>query len=103
MAAQRFLCTHTDRERERERVQNKTTMYVKHSIKARAGSHCWRRKAISSIYSECVFVAICIIPNVHEPCYIVICGLTWSAAVSLLSHKRDNFRGEKLFNIVSVV
>jgi hypothetical protein len=75
MAAQRFLCIHTPKH-----IQNKTiqAMYVKHSIEARSRSHCWRRKAISIIHSECVFVASYPTSNAHAPCYIVICGLAWS-------------------------
>ena len=75
MSARRFLCMHTPTYIENETRQ---AMNVKHSNEARSRSYCWRRKAISIILSECVFVASYPTPNVHAPCYNVICGLACS-------------------------
>jgi hypothetical protein len=53
------------------------TMYIQRNIEARPFYYCFRGKAISVAYSECVFVALV---HQHEMCmrHIITCGLPGS-------------------------
>ena len=49
--------------------------YVQHNIETRWCNHCCRIKAISTAYSEFLFVDLGIQHTIHK-CHIVICGLS---------------------------
>jgi len=54
----------------------------------------FRGRAISSTYSESVFVALCI-QHAIRIFHIVICGLSCFAVLSTLSHKRNDLQKKK--------
>ena len=53
---------------------NKISNLCTCNIQGRSRNHCFRGKAVSITYSECVFVAL-IVLNAMLLCRIVICGL----------------------------
>jgi hypothetical protein len=71
-------------------------MYYKRDIQARSRNHCFRGKAISITYPECVFVAlVCNVCSTQSACAILYCHLwpVWLYHIfSTLSHKRHVFR-----------
>ena len=64
-----------------------------HNIEERSRNQSCRGKAIIITFTECVFCT-----RSYPPCkaravyYIVICGVSGSTVIFLLSHKRLNFR-----------
>jgi hypothetical protein len=76
-------------------------MYVKRSIEPRSRNHCYRGKAISVKYSECVSVAI-VIQQINGMRVIAIRGLSsHTIPFHIISLNRTIF-GEKLLNIKCV-
>jgi hypothetical protein len=79
-------------ERKHHWTQQDTQCMYKDNNNARWCNNCYRVKAISNTYSECVSSLIYSIYNAHAHYYIVICGLSASTIFSTFSDKRRNFR-----------
>jgi hypothetical protein len=76
-------------------------MYVYCNMEERSCNHCCSGKAITITYSHCVCIALCI-KNVLRMRHIVIYGLSGSAILFALSHKRYDFR-KMLLHIASFI
>jgi len=71
-------------------------MYVQCNAEVLQCNHCCSGKAIRIIYSECVFVALCIRHEMSMR-HVVICGLPrYKIFFSTLSHKRHDFRKQNV-------
>ena len=68
-----------------------TVLYVWRNIETYSCNLCCSGKVITITYSQCVSVALCI-KNPLRMCHIVIYGLSGSAILFTLSHKRHDFR-----------
>jgi len=66
----------------------------KQNIEARSCRHCYRGKAISITYSECLFVSA-VLQHAMRVRHIGICGLSGSVVFFTLSCKRHNLRKKK--------
>jgi len=75
------------------------TLY-KRNIAARLCNHCYSGKIISIAYSRSVFVAL-VTQHAKSMRRIVLSSVACLAVpyVSILSHKQNDFRGEKLLNL----
>ena len=78
--------------------RNSVAWAIRHTEYVLSNNHCCSGRAISVTYPESVFVALHI-QRVMRMGHIVICSLPFVQYFSTLSHKRYNFRKEKLLNI----
>jgi len=77
-------------------------IYVLRNTVTRSCNHCWSRKGVSIIYSECVFVALGN-QNATRIRHIVTCGLSSSTILFTLSHKRHDFRKKNKYLVQNYV
>ena len=68
----------------------------KQNIEARSCRHFCRGTAISITYSECVFVSV-VLQHTMRVRHIGICGLSGCVVFFTLSHKGQDFLGEKSY------
>jgi len=75
------------------KIQQKYRFTYKRNIEMYSLNHCFRGKATSISYSECVSVALNI-QHSNSMHRVAICGLSGSITFSTLSHKWHDFRGK---------